>query len=94
MSRRNYAHRSGVIVDFCPVDGLWFDRDELRHVIEFIRTGGLRAAARADAQRAAADRELRENERRWLGGSPWPNQIDHPPRVESLIKLLSTSLRS
>ena len=62
MARRNYARRSGVIVDFCEPHGMWFDHDELRKVVEFVRAGGLQEARRADDERAAADRERRERE--------------------------------
>ncbi len=32
---------SNVVVDVCSRHGTWFDKDELRRVIEFIRGGGL-----------------------------------------------------
>ncbi|HMF57614.1 MAG TPA: zf-TFIIB domain-containing protein, partial [Pyrinomonadaceae bacterium] len=59
MNRINFARCSGVIVDVCKGHGTWFDRDELRQIVEFIRAGGL------DASRA---RELAkiEEERRQL----------------------------
>ena len=41
MNRVNFAARSGVIVDVCRGHGTWFDRDELQHIVEFIRAGGL-----------------------------------------------------
>jgi Zn-finger nucleic acid-binding protein len=41
MNRINFAHCSGVIVDVCRGHGTWFDREELREIIEFIRGGGL-----------------------------------------------------
>jgi Zn-finger nucleic acid-binding protein len=41
MNRKDFAHRSGIIFDVCLRHGVWFDRDELRHIIEFIRDGGL-----------------------------------------------------
>jgi Zn-finger nucleic acid-binding protein len=44
MNRVNFAHCSNVIVDVCRTHGTWFDRDELRRIIEFIRAGGLEAA--------------------------------------------------
>ena len=54
MARRNYARHSGVIVDSCPDHGLWFDRDELRRVVDFIKAGGLEDAAEIDAERTQA----------------------------------------
>ena len=41
MHRINFAKCSGIIVDVCKGHGTWFDRDELQHIVEFIRTGGL-----------------------------------------------------
>jgi Zn-finger nucleic acid-binding protein len=55
MNRVNFAHCSHVVVDVCRLHGTWFDKDELRRIVEFIRAGGLEAA------RA---REMEELERR------------------------------
>jgi Zn-finger nucleic acid-binding protein len=44
MNRVNFAHCSGVVVDVCKTHGTWFDKDELRRIVEFIRGGGLEAA--------------------------------------------------
>lgn len=41
MNRVNFAGRSGVIIDTCRGHGTWFDRNELQHIVEFIRGGGL-----------------------------------------------------
>jgi Zn-finger nucleic acid-binding protein len=41
MNRANFARCSGVIVDLCKKHGIWFDRNELSRIIEFIREGGL-----------------------------------------------------
>lgn len=40
MHRRNYGRRSGVILDLCSRHGVWFDRDELTRVLEWVRRGG------------------------------------------------------
>lgn len=58
MHRVNFAKCSGIIVDVCKGHGTWFDRDELQHIVEFIRTGGL------DLARAKEKRELDEARRR------------------------------
>ena len=44
MNRMNFARCSGVIVDVCKAHGTWFDRDELRRIVEFVRAGGLDVA--------------------------------------------------
>ncbi len=41
MNRVNFAHCSNVIVNVCGQHGTWFEKDELRKVIEFIRVGGM-----------------------------------------------------
>ena len=41
MNRINFARCSGVVVDVCKGHGTWFDRDELREIVEFISGGGL-----------------------------------------------------
>jgi len=44
MNRLNFAKCSGVIVDVCKGHGTWFDRDELRQIVEFLRGGGMNLA--------------------------------------------------
>ena len=60
MQRRNYGHKSGVIMDACRDHGIWLDCDELPHILSWIRSGGLGRAKQkiADAQR------VEENTRR------------------------------
>lgn len=41
MNRVNFASCSGVIVDVCKAHGTWFDRAELRRIIDFIQAGGM-----------------------------------------------------
>lgn len=59
MNRINFARCSGVVLDVCKGHGTWFDRDELRQIVEFIRAGGL------ENSRAKEKREI-EEERRQL----------------------------
>ena len=40
MNRVNFARCSSVIVDVCKPHGTWFDKDELRRIVEFIQAGG------------------------------------------------------
>ena len=44
MNRVNFAKCSDVIVDVCKGHGTWFDQDELRQILEFIRGGGMEQA--------------------------------------------------
>jgi Zn-finger nucleic acid-binding protein/ribosomal protein L40E len=45
MQRRNFAKRSGVIVDVCGKHGVWLDADELEALAAFVEEGGLAAAS-------------------------------------------------
>jgi Zn-finger nucleic acid-binding protein len=57
MNRRNFARRSGVIIDVCRAHGIWFDHEELTRVLHFVKTGGLEKAKQEE------DEERREKER-------------------------------
>jgi Zn-finger nucleic acid-binding protein len=57
MNRLNFAHCSNVIVDICKAHGTWFDKDELRRMVEFIRAGGLEKSR--NQQLAAMEDERR-----------------------------------
>ena len=59
MNRFNFAACSGVILDVCKPHGVWFDFDELRKIVLFIRGGGLDMAR-------GKEREQMEQERRRL----------------------------
>jgi Zn-finger nucleic acid-binding protein len=50
MNRVNFAHCSHVIVDVCSQHGTWFDKDELRRIVEFIRAGGLDMARKEEIE--------------------------------------------
>jgi len=60
MHRVNLAHCSAVVVDVCKPHGTWFDKDELRRIVEFIRGGGMEKA-RTD-EIAELERQRRELE--------------------------------
>ena len=61
MNRRGFAERSGVIVDICARHGVWFDKDELAHVIEFVEGGGLSRVADQDRTSATMERFVRNS---------------------------------
>jgi Zn-finger nucleic acid-binding protein len=46
MNRTNFAQVSGVVLDVCKPHGIWFDRNELRRVLEFVASGGLEKSRR------------------------------------------------
>jgi Zn-finger nucleic acid-binding protein len=57
MNRLNFARCSGVIVDMCKGHGTWFDREELRGIVEFIRAGGLEASRQREREQMAEERQ-------------------------------------
>jgi Zn-finger nucleic acid-binding protein len=57
MNRLNFARCSGVIVDICKQHGTWFDRDELRQIVEFLRAGGMDVARQKEKVEIEAQRE-------------------------------------
>jgi Zn-finger nucleic acid-binding protein len=66
MNRVNFANCSHVIVDVCARHGTWFDKDELRRIVEFIRAGGLEKAR-------ARELEQLEERRRQLNAAQVAN---------------------
>jgi Zn-finger nucleic acid-binding protein len=56
MNRANFSDRSGIIIDVCRGHGTWFDREELRRVVEFIRAGGVEATRARDLERWAREK--------------------------------------
>lgn len=69
MNRSVFGRSSGVIVDLCKADGVWFDAGELASVLEFIEAGGLERAL--EKERAEQEAELRRQQvRRELSHTP------------------------
>jgi Zn-finger nucleic acid-binding protein len=71
MNRVNFSDRSGIIVDVCRGHGTWFDRDELRRIVEFIRAGGLEATRARDLQRWETEKRRRS--------APLPASVEPAP---------------
>jgi len=76
MNRVNFAHGSGVILDICKADGVWFDRDELRRIVEFIRVGGLETSRAIDREQWEAERRRRSNS---VSSAPASMDVDLSP---------------
>ena len=86
MNRVNFAHCSHVIVDVCAQHGTWFDRDELRRIVEFIRGGGLTKARIIEEVEAKSRLQALENQQRsfnmgstaagWNDSTGWLGQPD------------------
>ncbi|HWB58689.1 MAG TPA: zf-TFIIB domain-containing protein [Chthoniobacteraceae bacterium] len=60
MNRVNFAHCSGIILEICKEDGVWFDHDQLRRVVEFIRAGGLEKSRERDLAQWEAEKRNHE----------------------------------
>jgi Zn-finger nucleic acid-binding protein len=58
MNRVNFALCSHINVDVCKLHGTWFDKDELRRAVEFIRAGGL------DKARGLQLEQIKEEQRK------------------------------
>jgi Zn-finger nucleic acid-binding protein len=64
MNRRQFAGCSRVIVDWCKAHGTWFDRNELRQIVQFILDGGLnKSREREKLMLEEARQNLREEKR-------------------------------
>ncbi len=66
MNRSNFARSSGVIIDLCKQHGVWFDREELPKIVEFVRKGGLDHARQKEKLQIEDERSRLRQERRQL----------------------------
>lgn len=62
MNRSNYAGGSGIILDVCHDDGVWFDRGEITAIVDFLEKGGWDRLKKR--QRDQLDEEVRGLENR------------------------------
>lgn len=44
MNQKNFAGCSGVVIDVCKAHGIWFERQELQRIVNFIQDGGMHKA--------------------------------------------------
>ncbi len=77
MNRINFANFSNVIVDVCRKHGTWFDRDELRRIVEFIRNGGMEQARAREMQNLEEERRLARADRFSSGAGSAPDIEDN-----------------
>ena len=77
MNRINFARCSGVIVDLCKKHGIWFDRDELSRIVEFIRSGGLERSRTKEKNELEEERKKLQQERLVSDISDSPVRTDH-----------------
>ncbi len=99
MTRMNFAHCSGVVVDVCSAHGTWFDLNELQRIVLFIRSGGLDRMRQREKEELAHERSLLQAARlelardgRWGASSvAGPDLLCHA--VNSAAGLLGTWLK-
>lgn len=82
MHRLNFAKCSGVIVDTCKAHGTWFDREELQHIIQFIRMGGMDVARQKEIAELEAARHRLDLARKNL---PRHERLDYEPRISEHV---------
>ena len=96
MNRKNFADTSGVIVDVCKAHGLWFDRDELGRIIQFVTKGGLDESRRRELERLTHNLKERRAEIAGLGSGGMMLEVPRRYDVEWLdgvIRLIRDFLR-
>ena len=81
MNRFNFAGCSGVILDACKPHGVWFDADELRRIVEFIRGGGLDVAR--GLEKDSLEDERRRLERAGADAQATPTGFSMPLPIPS-----------
>jgi Zn-finger nucleic acid-binding protein len=79
MNRVNFAHCSHVIINVCTKHGTWFEKDELRKIIEFIRAGGLEKSREREIEELDYKRSLERVDRSAAAVS-LPDMSDSPPQ--------------
>jgi Zn-finger nucleic acid-binding protein len=72
MLRVNFARCSGVIVDVCKGHGTWFDKDELRRILEFIRKGGLDVAREKEKDHLELEKRRLKDQQMGVAEMPEP----------------------
>ena len=88
MSRRNFGHRSGVVVDRCSQHGVWLDRGELIHLLEWKKAGGQilhdKRAAKREARQSSRTRSTPVGST-YRSGSRLERSSSGPPDLEDLV---------
>jgi Zn-finger nucleic acid-binding protein len=96
MNRKNFAGKSGIIVDICREHGTWFDRGELPQLLAFAASGGTARARQQQIDEEARSRReaeiAREAARRAsavVAASSWESRWNNRrAAVQELLELL------
>jgi Zn-finger nucleic acid-binding protein len=94
MNRVNFARCSGVIIDVCRIHGVWFEKDELHRIVQFIRNGGIERQREQQLAELQEARRRLEREKEVYGGSVIPTHYEHPTGVlaQDLVDLAGSLL--
>jgi Zn-finger nucleic acid-binding protein len=93
MNRFNFAHRSGVIIDKCAEHGVWFDRDELQRVVDFLHAGGMQLSRQQEWEERIKRMQQTAGENRYDAAVESISSQDDPS-VSGVMRLISEVLRS
>lgn len=74
MSRVNFGHRSGVVIDQCREHGIWLDNGEITHLMEWKKAGG----------QLLAQQKIQQKPRR--KPTPVLSQTNHPFNYSLLVE--------
>ena len=88
MNRVNFAHCSGVIIDVCKRHGVWFDRDELSRIVEFIRSGGLELSRIKEKTALEEERRRLQQDRVALDDMHESDRVSGIVSTRDLLKFL------
>jgi Zn-finger nucleic acid-binding protein len=78
MNRTNYAAGSRIVIDGCKSHGSWFDREELRQIVEFIRSGGAELAKQRQRDKDVAKKRWENaNRKPDIDGDGWYDPTPH-----------------
>jgi Zn-finger nucleic acid-binding protein len=97
MNRKNFANTSGVILDVCKPHGIWFDRDELGRIIQFVMKGGLDESRRRELERLDQKMKDRRAEIAALSAMPMQDMRSAAGRdwsaLYDLLRIIADALK-
>ncbi len=85
MNRKIFGLSSGVVVDVCKEDGIWFDAGELGVVLEFIESGGLERARAREVKQREEDLRREKTRRETDGPASVGLMISGRPRTATEV---------
>jgi len=80
MQRKNYGHKSGIVIDRCPKHGLWLDNGEITHLMEWRKAGGQLLHEKIEEQNARNQTAALRPDAALLQNGTW-NDMNRPSSV-------------